>query len=315
MMTIDEQISAFCELFDGRQDHIGTEEGGSRPTDAVAAMRDHLLGTQSPIGIYPLVHSHATGWVVKWGCVDFDEGEETSLEEARRLIVVLDHVGVTGWLERSRSKGYHVWVFLGEWVEAWVVRRGLLAACTIAKVSLKEINPKSEGFEATAQLGNYVRLPYPGALSEYPPNVWDAVHRRVVLDADYPDVPFELRNFLEAATHNAGIGRLRELAAKYQPPKTVSNREVVDIDEGELEDAIKRVTVRQRHILMDGPKEGRDRSSTLYWLAQMLVEEGMHTYDECVALVRWADERWGQKFVDRHDADLRYREMVDKAWD
>lgn len=166
----------FMSLFEGRPDAVGTEEGGAlrRPADAMpwwwsAQISKHLDGT-APCGVYPLVPDVAPQvtpmWLVKWGCIDFDEGDTESWTHAWNVHEVLHQLGVASWVEKSRSKGYHVWVFLQDWMEARLVREALLGACQVVDAPTKEINPKSVGFDDPATLGNYVRLCYPGGLSD-----------------------------------------------------------------------------------------------------------------------------------------------------
>ena len=142
-MNQAEMVEAFGFLFRGRLDVYGTEEGGADRDDTESystRIQNHLLGVR-PMGVYPMVDHPNDGWVVTWGCVDFDEGDLPSWVHAVNLQAVLHTFGITAWIERSRSKGYHVWVFLKGWTEAALVRRALLAACQIVDAPTKEINP------------------------------------------------------------------------------------------------------------------------------------------------------------------------------
>ena len=140
----------FITLFQGNPAVIGTEEGGCdrspHKTTAdhmawwVTQMQQHLDGGPQA-GVYPMVQT-SDGFVVHWGCIDVDEGEEASLIHASNIVTVLRKFGVTGWIERSRSKGYHVWVFAQDWVPAQLMRHALLAAAQIAQAPTREINPK-----------------------------------------------------------------------------------------------------------------------------------------------------------------------------
>lgn len=318
-MGSDDLVAQFISLFDGNRTAVGTETGGClrlNHGEWEGRIAYHLEeGGAQAIGVYPMVASQFGNpkhdWIVKWGCVDFDEGEEASWLHARRLQALLAKCGVTAWIERSRSKGYHAWVF-GDWTPAHIVRRGLLKACQAVGAPTREINPKSEGSDDPNFLSNYVRLPFPGWLGragEVAPS--DA--RRVVIDSE--GKPWSLRNFVVCAQGSAGMQGLEKLAALWQPPKLVIQRNVVDISDDELEEALGRVSARTIGVLMDGPTRGQGRSETLFWLAQLLVRDGNHTFDECVALVRYGDARWAQKYVDRPDAERRYTEMIEKAWD
>lgn len=151
-------VHRFAVLFAGRTDAHGTDSGGCvRGAVTGATYHAHLVGEEA-IGIYPLVDGH-----VVWGCTDIDLGFERSLPMARNLRRALALLGITSWIERSRSKGWHVFVFAAGWLPAEHMRNALLFAHGVAGVPAKEVNPKQiNGVE----LGNYLRLPYPGAWSE-----------------------------------------------------------------------------------------------------------------------------------------------------
>ena len=115
-----EQIQNFAQLFrggrvakdDGDFRPWQTADGGYIPADGkdfLIVVEDHLKDSPA-IGVYPLV-AQDDGIKVWWGCVDFDEGIEESYIHAKNLREVLKQLGVTSWVERSRSKGFHVWVF------------------------------------------------------------------------------------------------------------------------------------------------------------------------------------------------------------
>lgn len=325
-------LDDFIALFDGRREAVGTEQGGClrvaddfRGGTFESMVADHLTeGGECAIGVYPLVCRDEKHWVVHWGCVDFDEGEEASWVHARNLQKVLAKVGVTGWIERSRSKGYHVWVFAerGEWVPAATVRRGLLVACQIAGAPTKEINPKAEGHEDPSFLGNYVRLPYPGWLGMASREQLE-MDRRVVVDPDHKRVKYGLESsvkhglewFVLDAHFRAGLSGLVKLAAHWKPPVRRSDIPERDGELPELDDGIvRRMGGLAYTIWKDGVLEGHDRSGTIYKLGLQLYEDGNHTFDECVAILKDADERVIGKYVGRRDADSRYEQIMEKVW-
>jgi hypothetical protein len=314
-MTI---VQDFVDLFAGNTSAVGTETGGCLRTrdddDWVGFIDMHLYdGGPSAIGVYPLVlrpdpMRDEWSWEVHWGCVDFDEGEEASWTYAYNLQNVLSHVDVQGWIERSRSKGYHVWVFArrGEWVPAATVRRGLLVACQIAGAPTKEINPKAEGAEDPSFLGNYVRLPYPGDLAHRAD-----VTRRVVVNGE--GQAYSLEYFVDMAHGQAGLQGLERLAAMWQPPAP-QVRHAAGGDVPALTGAIvDRMRPLTRIIFDEGPYEGADRSTALYKLGARLFEDGLHSFEECLALLTDADARWG-KYHGRRDAAQRLEEVMEKVW-
>lgn len=315
-------VQGFIELFQGNLGALGTEEGGAlrlNPKGQPALARfikAHLTGEHEPIGVYPMrlmtVDSDAQpmfdGWVVRWGCIDFDEGEQESWVHAKNVHLALQTFGVCGWIERSRSKGYHVWVFLQEWTAAWLVRQALLAACQIVEAPTREINPKQTELQP-GQLGNYVRLPYPDWLG-----LRAATHgnKRVVLNPHQDGrYALTLERFVAVALEaRTDVAALEKLAGYYKPPvRPLRTRDWGPALEGE---AVDRLLGKARIIWENGPLEGGDRSDTLYKLAMYLKEDARHTRDEAYDLLADADERWG-KFSSRPDCEARLNDMLDKA--
>ena len=76
------------------------------------------------LGVYPLWQRNGV-WMVNWCAVDLDDGENSSVH-ADNLIILLEKTGIQSWKETSKSKGYHVWVYLTEPVAATVARKGLI---------------------------------------------------------------------------------------------------------------------------------------------------------------------------------------------
>lgn len=294
-----ETVNQFAELFLGRMDAFGTEEGGcERTTDTlwvnyVERIKQHL-GEGAPMGVYPMVLV-GDYWQVNWGCVDFDEGEETSWIEAQNLSRVLGELGITGWVERSRSKGFHVWVFASGPVRAEYMRKTLLGATQIAKASTKEINPKQFDM-AEGQLGNYVRLPYPNVFTEA-----EQSDRRVMVTKHGVTISFQ--DFVEFAHERRTEPELFE---RYQtlwkaPQKQVQSQPLtiaVEELDGELP-SIHQMSKRTHHAFAYGPFEDTDRSGFLFRLGLYLSNDG-YTPNEALALLCNADERWG-KFIERGD--------------
>lgn len=143
----------FTRLFQGNHSVHGHDHGYSvpRPPD----FHSHLYGLH-PTGIYPMVMRGGV-WEVRWSCIDIDK-EDYPL--AREFETLLDESGVQAWVERSRSKGYHVWMFWDQWLSA-------LDAFFFGRLVIEELGyPKMESNPKQAtlpegKLGNYVRLPYP----------------------------------------------------------------------------------------------------------------------------------------------------------
>jgi hypothetical protein len=147
----------FIKLFRGRGDVYGSETGGCIKMPLTREVFDSHLAGDTPVGVYPMVPLKGD-WYTIWGCSDIDVED---MPAAFNLREALEAGGVHAFVEKSRSKGYHVWVFASEPVLASDMRRMLLAAHQVADYPAREVNPKQEQLTSIMQYGNYVRLPYP----------------------------------------------------------------------------------------------------------------------------------------------------------
>lgn len=152
-------VKQFATIFRGRTDCWGALHGECvREKLTLDHYRQQLEGEKS-LGIYP-VRPDDTCY---WASADFDNDD---VEAARRLMDALYSLGInTGvWLERSKSKGWHVWLFLDAAAAAKDVR--LLLRAALKKASLPpaiEIFPKQNSLSETPdRIGNYIHLPYYG---------------------------------------------------------------------------------------------------------------------------------------------------------
>lgn len=304
-MRFGEAVDAFLDAFEGRFDVVGVEDSGyghpgpvevrSRQEWQAHAAR-HLRGEMN-MGVYPVTADH-----VLWGCIDFDEGEIESRAHAQNVALVLAHMEMTGWIERSRSKGYHVWVFADDWVPAWVMRKALLAACQTVDAPTREINPKSEHLDPD-EYGNYVRLPYFGAAN-------GALERQVIL---HPQTlrPLSLPVFLANVERDATRDQLDVLADMYEEPVPKVVRRLA-LDDADAPPWIERLGPKARSFVRAGPAVDRDRSGYLMATANAVAADGL-SLAEVKEAVRYADDQFTQKFTHRRDAEKRYEEMAEKA--
>lgn len=288
----------FAHLFAGRIDAYGTEQGGcDRPpenqqtyTHYLQRIANHL--TDTPTGIYPTYPPSQTNW----GCVDFDEGYDQSWGDAQNLYNLLQMLGFNVWTEKSRSKGYHIWIFLQQPHPAHLVRQALINACLLVGAPTKEINPKQDHL-AEGQIGNYVRLPYPHGTGG--PN-----GAQTMVDTNGDSIPLE--QFVEQATtyrHDEErflLVRLSMVAPEKEPSPAIRNN--VTYSFGDTEKLIQK-------IHDEGPLEGVDRSSTLWKLARLCAEHPDYTLAKTFEVVDSANQRWGKDYAD----GVLYK-LVEKAW-
>lgn len=292
-----------------------TGEGYREATGAAfkAAVKDHLGDRNTPIGVYPLIEYQKPSeglqtalrtWGVYWGCIDWDVGDTDSLIHARNVQETLHQLAVTSWIERSRSKGYHLWVFYTEPVAARIVREGLIGACKIVDAPITEVNPKQIEL-AGKGWGNGVRLPYPKGAAEGRNTV-------VTFPPGSPSEDLPVTEFVVSALHaRTTPEEWQPIHDLYQPPpppaprRTYATRDSGHL--GGLAGAIRRNGPRPTR-----EKPGGDRSVTLFSLACAMVKQGYPRGDIEMELIS-ADSDWGGKFENRRDGRDRLCEMVTAA--
>lgn len=298
-MTDAEVLDQFINLFRGRGDCYGSEQGGCVREQLTPFVFNKHLTSGPSIGVYPAVPTDGEAICV-WGCSDIDVED---IDAAKLMKRTLESAGVHAWIERSRSKGYHVWVFADGVVPAEDMRRMLLVAHQVADYPAREVNPKQSDVSAS-KVGNYVRLPYPHGLVENP-------QRRTILDDD--DKPIGLRDWLNlVSTRRTPVDEIRRIAAMYVPPKKTH----VVFDLGTTEDldaALRMASPLARIIWRDGPLPTQDRSKALMRLAYVCSNSGI-TPSMCHVIVVDADKRWG-KFHQRGDAGMeQINKIVERAY-
>ena len=298
-MITDDTTKQFADLFTGRTDAYGTDTGGAcwQPV-TYATYERHLTGTE-PIGIYPVVNN-----MVRWGCCDIDTGDWS---EAYLLATALKGMGLVPHVERSRSKGWHIWIFLPEFVAASDMRRCLKVAYKAIDLPAKEANPKSELLRPN-QLGNYVRLPYKAGAVVNP-------SRQVMMgywNVQGDGMPLALNEWLRYGTEVGGKifsdpNKIKAWAAKwYEPPrKSASIDTDNDVDVVRLAD---RLPTDWRKVWLHG--EVRDRSATFVAMAHNLAKCGWQPQD--VYDILWACP-WN-KYRDRRDGEGYVQDIVDRAY-
>lgn len=199
-------VQKFAELFRGRQDVRGALEGRAvKEALEPKHYKSHLLGYES-LGVYPLLPD-STVW---FAAIDIDEPGEAGLAAAVRLRDQLDAWGLPAYIETSKSKGYHVWLFFSAPVPAKKARGVLIAGWNEATGSkpLPEIFPK-QAEASRVRYGNYIHLPY------WPDSV--KTGRRVMLDL--AGQPMTLERFLDTVERVAP-DTLAAVYSQHEIPET-----------------------------------------------------------------------------------------------
>lgn len=300
-MIPDYLLKDFITLFRGRGDVYGHDEGRCVKAPLTTdVFQNHF--TTAPIGVYPMV-PNGGDFYVAWGCSDFDTTD--ALDNAIKLHDALLEAGVVSWIEKSRSKGYHLWVFADTPVRAIDMRYMLLMASQVAEVPTTEVNPKQKALKH-GQYGNYVRLPYAHIDDLYTDK------QRIILRATVKDthVPMQLLDFVRNAMDNrVPSERIQQIASMYIPPSETAT--VINCEQeydATLPEAMELLSPLGKVIWRDGPLAGKDRSTTLAKLGHECVRSGLNP-SQTKTVVRTADKRWG-KYHLRPNGELEIDKLV-----
>ena len=281
-----------------------SESGAFQPADGddwVTLVHDHLW-TGPSIGVYPLT-LYEDEFDVYWGCVDWDTGPAESYVHACNVREALRQLGVAAWVERSRSKGFHLWVFFNGAQPAVDVRHGLIAVCGLVDAPTTEVNPKQVELSERGW-GNGVRLPYgylrrPGGYNE-------------MMDNSPTPVRIPLKAFTEeAGATRATVDTWKPVRGLWKPPERPRR------DPMGVTPATGPLTGLAAFLRRLGPepspgKPHGDRSVALWKLACAMTRQ---RYSRTATLkeLQAADIEWGRKFADRHDGDQQLEQLLDSA--
>jgi hypothetical protein len=158
-----EKLSLFGSFFTGQENAYGTYDpatGRSRQVKELVTekvFKAHLTG-RKPYGVFLLVKDQTRAIAV-----DFDTEETLGPKD---FVDKAKHYGISAHVERSKSKGYHVWVFFEEQgvpaVKARLVANHILHE--IEAPPETEVFPKQDALNANLPYGNFINAPLFGAL-------------------------------------------------------------------------------------------------------------------------------------------------------
>lgn len=160
--TTEQKVAVFRACFSGLPHVYGTYDPASgrarqvkQPvTDAVILA--HLQGKR-PYGVYLLVNDQTRAVAVDFDVDDLDP--PMSFRDG-----ALDY-GLATYIERSKSKDYHVWMFLDE-AGVPAAKARLVVGRILDEIGQPntEVFPKHDRLDTRAMYGNYIYAPLFGAL-------------------------------------------------------------------------------------------------------------------------------------------------------
>lgn len=280
-MTL-QTVSGFAHLFYGRNDawFDGDNNRCIRRPVTLQHFRRHLSGEQS-IGTYPVLDNKTC----RWGCIDLDS-EHDDFQKALNVWAIWNYYNIPAWLERSRSKGWHVWVFTDEWVPAEHMRNAGLAVVELAELGKVEVNPKNDDPAKTPNgLVNTVRLPYAG----------NAKRGRMVFVDPHTAQNISVESFVRQATERMVNGtRLQSIAENWtglQREKRIrqsipgSLRTLGNVDVGDKSNQVAVEILAGRRFATIG-----ERDNQLYTIAKYLKGRDV-PYGDALAEMEKVHER------------------------
>ena len=208
------KIKLFRGLFTGLTHVYGTYDPISGRASQVKAMvtdkviLDHLMGRQ-PYGVYLLMKD-----LTRAIAADFDtENRMTPMEFTAQA----KHYGINSYIERSKSKGYHVWMFFnGCGISARKARVVVGHILEDIEFPETEIFPKQDLLNSNARYGNFINAPLFGKLvpkdrtvfidpttfKPYP-NQWDLLQSVRRVDESILDDIIEINEISPQLVHQA----------------------------------------------------------------------------------------------------------------
>jgi hypothetical protein len=180
--TPEQKVKLFRRFFTGLTHVYGTYDAWTgRGRQVKRAVTDgvilaHLLGKQH-YGVYLLDRDRTRAVVA-----DFDVND---LDPPREFVAGAWHYGLVAYVERSKSKGHHVWLFLDEGGVPAVKGR-LVVKHILDEIGLPhtEVFPKHDRLSAGTRYGNYIYAPLFGALVRQGRTVFLDPHRGLQPYAD-----------------------------------------------------------------------------------------------------------------------------------
>lgn len=157
-----EKIALFMSYFSGLKNVYGTYDPATGHSWQVKSnvtnntILWHLQGKR-PYGIYLLVQDHTRAIAV-----DFDALDPLPAIE---FINAAKHYGLSAYVETSKSKGFHVWIFFSEkGLKAYKARLVVRNILNEIEHPQTEIFPKQDVLNIQASYGNFINAPLFGKL-------------------------------------------------------------------------------------------------------------------------------------------------------
>ena len=156
-ISFNEKIRLFRSLFTGLENVYGTYDPQTgkvrqaKETVTEKVIANHLMGKQS-YGVYLLVKDRTQAIAA-----DFDTHD---LQIPAQFIKTAQEYNLPAYVERSKSKGYHIWIFFEE-NGVLAVNARLIVNHILARIGQPniEVFPKRDSLDNKVSYGNFINAP------------------------------------------------------------------------------------------------------------------------------------------------------------
>ena len=155
-LTCNEKIDLFLSLFAGLKNVYGTYDIRTGKVRQIKAVVDNdviaaHLWSSRPYGVYLLVKDKTRAIVA-----DFDTPDLTPVT---KFSTQAQRLGIPVHIERSKSKGHHLWIFFDHPVPAGKARLVVLYILNQIGWGATEVFPKRDRLDEKVSYGNFIHAP------------------------------------------------------------------------------------------------------------------------------------------------------------
>jgi len=300
-LVSDKTVNSFMEIFRGRDDACGRlskDEKKAWCNDTPVTRKQylkHLTGSNyiHSLGIYPLTNDNT----VYFAAIDVDihDGKDKAqlAADASKVKEWLAGYGIKAYIEISKGKGFHIWVFFSEPVAALEARRLLRTAWREAiGGSIPEIFPRQDTVD-NMSYGNMINLPY------FLPHAKE--NRRVIWEDGYY---LTLEKFIQIVKRHTAA-EINSVLEKL-PPEPRNVKPFTKTKTKTHENGVRDILPCASAAMKNGADVGT-RRPTLFRLAAHFNKYG-YPYDVALALIKTVDEKnkpsildeFGEKELEHH---------------
>jgi len=283
-------VQLFKEYFSGRTDVYGHANQFciKEPlTDDI--LNKHLQGINR-IGIYPIFDDNLTNWIA----IDIDKQD---FNLARDFVIAAKGYDIKAYIERSKSKGQHCWMFFDAPVKAIDAR--LVVECIQEEIGLVcEVFPKQDEVEKNS-FGNFIFLPLFGESAKQDKTVFVNLNNKVVIKSS-------------------------DKLHKIDKNKSTILKEIIEVNKLERKEISRTSTISPDRVvskkeppcitkIRQGVKRGH-RNESAFRLAIFFKERGLGPEEISTLLLSWNDKNENPTDKSKRQTEKELLRVVDSVF-